>query len=211
MHHYLHGLGRLISLAARCLPREAALSASSPASKLIDWLSDALDGLRREERFFVEIADEFGFSLETESYDGTIPAVGEFERIFGGIPTGADDGKAHVQLAWLEGAVVFWATEKCYLEAWSWAKSQVGNAGTEEVKGEVEQGLDVSAMTTRLISNWTSDEFVVFVNRLGDIIDDGVRAELEWRPSEEEGIRLRALAAWRQVLGAEARFWPEVS
>lgn len=202
IHRYLVGTGRLLEIASRDVPHQVDLWPEHATTKLIDWLTDSMVNIRREERFFIDTAAKYGISLNTESYNESIPAVGDFEKIFSSI-----NGFSG-QLPWLEGAIIFWATEKCYLEAWSWAKAQaLSSTGSA---ANITDDLDGGAMRKEFIPNWTSPEFVAFVQKLGDLIDEAVRKELEWRPTEEESIICRSLATWNQVLAAEAKFWPKI-
>jgi len=104
----------------------------------------------------------------------------------------------------LKGMVTLWATEKCYLLAWSYAASQVP-------KDLGEKSRDV--MQSVFIPNWSSKEFEDFVMVLEELIDD------MWRDESRKGNGVEAqerfLGAegleevWRQVLWAEKGFWPE--
>jgi thiaminase len=51
------------------------------------------------------------------------------------------------------------------------------------------------------IPNWTSGEFVGFVERIGGLVD------ALWEGAGEEG---RVERLWRRVLDVERVFWPEV-
>ncbi|KAJ2906160.1 hypothetical protein MKZ38_002875 [Zalerion maritima] len=201
IHKYLIGTGRLLEIASREIPREVGLWKNHPTTRLIDWLTDSMVNIRREERFFIETAEKYGISLDTEDYHETVPAVADFEKIFLGIKAGQRDC-----LGWLEGAVVFWATEKCYLEAWTWAKRHVEE---KEAAGLADQR-DAGAMRAEFIPNWTSPEFVAFVDALGSLIDDAVAKALEGMPDREASIISRSLAKWNEVLAAETRFWPNI-
>ena len=104
-------------------------------------------------------------------------------------------GASRASASLLEGLVVLWATEKCYLEAWKYAKAQSGDRAREDGEEDVLQ--------KTLIPNWTSEEFETFVDTIGDLVNElgEDAAQGEWTKAEE---------AWRQVLWAEERFWPEV-
>lgn len=109
---------------------------------------------------------------------------------------GAGSGKASL----LEGMVVLWATERCYFDAWGFAKKSVDTfTGGREGKGDV--------MARVFIPNWTSEEFKGFVDTLeglvnGIVEEDGVGMGSElWRRCE---------ATWRQVVWLEEGFWPDL-
>lgn len=97
------------------------------------------------------------------------------------------------------GLTALWATERCYLEAWRYARSQTW--GVEEKDEDQVQ----TCLRTELIPNWTDEEFVAFVDRIGGLLDEWAeRLEMdgsEWRACED---------VWVQALGAEEAFWPKV-
>jgi thiaminase len=86
--------------------------------------------------------------------------------------------------------VTLWATEVCYLKAWSWARDQLVQNG-EDVMREV------------FIPNWSSEEFEGFVKRLGNLVDEMGRA------AEEEEVR-ECEEVWEMVVWVEKGFWPDV-
>lgn len=170
----------------------------------------------------------------------------------------------------LEGLVVLWASEVCYLRAWSHVKSlttlsgsasaggtglinngsgsgsgnddlNVGGGGAEkdkpcssgsisaiaaskhgiyddDDKGDVggvgcgdrefSNDADGGALRETLIPNWSSEEFRLFVGRIGDVVDEMARQVKG--ADESELLRQRCLEWWRHVLWLEERFWPDV-
>ena len=78
--------------------------------------------------------------------------------------------------------------------------------------------LDVSSIELSLpdlrnefINNWTSHEFVAFVDKLGDIIDERISEEVRSGGDEARKEFLkRAEEQWRRVLAAETGFWPSI-
>ncbi|KAF2272738.1 heme oxygenase-like protein [Westerdykella ornata] len=197
--------------------------ADSISHRLVDWLVDALVNIRREERFFASVATKYNIDISlAASAPGThasevddslkIAGLRKFEALVGDL-TSHDDGKMGEQqqqrvLPWLEGAVLFWATEKVYLTAWRWAAEQAGGAAVSAPQGGAEV-LDV--MKTEFIPNWTNDEFVEFVETLERIVNDGVREAVGGDQGKWEDVMRRAEGVWRRVLDAEADFWPEVA
>jgi thiaminase len=79
---------------------------------------------------------------------------------------------------------------------------------------------DDSALRKEFIPNWTSDEFVAFVEKIGEFVDLLWSGEGEARFVErnirsgkgrgEQEMRERVLELWRRVLDAEQAFWPVV-
>lgn len=203
IHGYIRGVGRLLSFLQRpeTVEEEADVSEST---KLLHWMIDALVNIRREEEFFVRTAAEYGISLNL-SYK--LEGLRRFEALFDSTrPGGGDKDKA--VLPWLEAAIVFWATEKCYLDAWSGASARLSApSGADEDE-------DGGALRREFIPNWSSVEFARFVDQLGEIIDSAVRREMTLRQNEDEeevikGELLdRALVKWNEVLAAEKAFWP---
>lgn len=108
-------------------------------------------------------------------------------------------------LPWLEAAVVYWGTEKCYLDAWSWAKAQL------TVQEDPSKDADGGAVRKEFINNWTCKEFVEFVDDLGRIIDEAVAKEVE-KKGEDFKVELfkRVEGKWQDVLQAEEVFWPTI-
>lgn len=103
----------------------------------------------------------------------------------------------------LEGLAVLWATEVCYLRAWRYAASFLESRG-----GGPQDDADGGALRERFIPNWSSSEFEIFVDRIGDIVD--CMAGQIKGVAEEEAMRRRCLEWWRQVMFLEERFWPSM-
>ncbi|KXH60315.1 hypothetical protein CNYM01_01597 [Colletotrichum nymphaeae SA-01] len=194
--------------------------------RLLNWLVDALVNVRREERFFIDVAARFGIDVNlpaeptSKSGSSTNRRVKDedknagllaFERLFTSIATAPPHG---ILLPWLPPAVLFWATEKCYLEAWSGARDMLpsdADKSASDASGEgTDRDLDGGALRTEFIPNWSSPAFRAFVDELAAIIDDGVDEAV--RLHGEEAVRgeiNQARVTWREVLLAENDFWPE--
>ncbi|KAL2267175.1 hypothetical protein VTJ83DRAFT_4452 [Remersonia thermophila] len=114
-------------------------------------------------------------------------------------------------LPWLEGAVTFWGTERCYLEAWTWARDHA-----ETVGRDVADDADGGALRKEFIPNWTNSGFRDFVDRLGRLIDEAVGEVLGKTKSAEEKERVKAEllgrveGPWMTLLEAEKQFWPDI-
>ncbi|KAI9148151.1 hypothetical protein HJFPF1_11975 [Paramyrothecium foliicola] len=198
IHAYIRGIGRLVSFLQ--LPSQAAQADESSAAKFLDWAVDALVNLRGEEKFFINTAAEYGLKIDLAAADAKLLGLRRFEAAFGDIQ---DSG--HMILPWLEAAIIFYATEKCYLDAWSQTKAQMEK---HESSG---QDADGGALRNKFIPQWSNAEFAEFVNRLGGIINEAVEKEIKLHG---EGIRStllqRATVTWHEVLIAEKAFWPEI-
>ncbi len=202
IHGYVRAAGRLLSFLplAQTTPPSPHDDTDS-ASKLLAWTVDALVNIQRESGFFVQTATRYGIDINLPTgEDGRVPASAKleglrrFEALFDGLSAGAEP------LPWLESAVVFYGTEKCYLDAWTWAKSHMDESND---RGDDDE--DGGAVRREFIANWTSPDFGAFVARLGVIVDEAVRAQGE---EMQEVLLRRGLAKWRELLVAEEAFWP---
>lgn len=226
IHAYRHAAGRTLAavdLPPPPLPPTAPPLADTPETQLVDWLAAALTELRREERFFVDVARRYGLALDLD-LDPTAAAdvMGEgkgegdagvkgpglvlFERLFAALPRAACADRP-VPLPWLEAAVVFWGTERVYLESWTWAKAQQTGGGEGEGEGDADGG----ALRKEFIPNWSSEGFGAFVGRLAGVLDGGVaQAVRVWGEDARADLVKRAETVWSELLAAEAAFWPDV-
>jgi thiaminase len=207
IHAYIQGTGRLLSFLELPVTAAASASPNSYATRLLDWCVEALANVRREERFFIDTASRFGIviDLPLDATGNKIPwpakleGLRRFEDLF------RDVRPRHAAvLPWLEAAVLFWGTEKCYLDAWSWASSQQANDGRA-----LDTDADGGALRTEFIPNWSSAEFSAFVDQLGALIDAAVKEQVQ-KGGEGVGPELlrRAEVVWRELLRAEETFWP---
>ncbi|KFA60209.1 hypothetical protein S40285_07335 [Stachybotrys chlorohalonatus IBT 40285] len=198
IHAYIGGIGRL--LAFLDLPDRVADLAHSSNVKFLTWVTEALVNLQREEKFFIDTAAQYGLTIDLPSKDMKLDGLKRFEILFESIAP-----SEHIILPWLEAAIVFYATEKCYLDAWRWAKAEMEKHGN---KGDDADG---GALRRMFIPQWSNSDFAQFVDRLGSIIDGAVARELKLHG---EGVRAglirRAEATWHEVLVAEEAFWPKV-
>ncbi|SPO07246.1 related to transcription regulator PAB1642 [Cephalotrichum gorgonifer] len=206
IHSYIKAAGLLLAFLEypQAIPKSGA-GADAFTVRLLEWVIDALVNIRREEKFFLDAASRYGIPIDLPiGEDGRasdaakLEGLRRFEDLFGSVSPG------NGSLPWLEAAVLFYATEKAYLEAWTWAKSQL-------VEQDPSEDADGGALRVEFIPNWTSKEFVVFVDQLGDIIDEAVSEQVGIhgvRTMEE--LSDRALKVWARVLAAEEVFWPEV-
>ncbi|KAL6715823.1 hypothetical protein ACLMJK_006784 [Lecanora helva] len=152
-------------------------------------LIDALTAIRQEIDLYDQVAEKYGLALEFAEMNGvTREYVELFEEV----------GKGDKGL--LQGLVVLWATEHCYLTAWTYASSQAKDNDGQSQLGETGA---VAALHREFIPNWTSKEFAAFVDKLGKVTD-------AWAIGIEDEEREVCARLWKQVLELEARFWPEV-
>lgn len=228
IHSYIKAAGKL--LATVDLPQAVPQGGEAPETQLVDWVIEALVSLRKEECFFLEVADRYGLGIQLGMQSNTAPGAGKIkvddgakvpglvmmEGIFAAVGDNVSlamvtDLPPADPIPWLEAAVTFWGTERCYLDAWSWAKSKqpldrVGVDATDDADG--------GALRNEFIPNWSSLKFAQFVGRLGSLIDDAVADTLEkageGADAAKEAILGRTEGKWKSLLAAEATFWPDV-
>jgi thiaminase len=206
IHSYCRGLGSLLSFLQ--YPDNVRRGQEPGAeTKLLDWIVGALVNIRREENFFIDTAAEYGIEINLETQANgrvaestKLEGLRRWEALFQSVAPGESD-----VLPWLEAAVVYWGTEKCYLDAWSWAKAQL------TVQEDPSKDADGGAVRKEFINNWTCKEFVEFVDDLGRIIDAAVAKEVEKKGEDFKAeLFKRVEGKWRDVLQAEEVFWPAI-
>ncbi len=240
IHAYIRAAGTL--LASIDLPRAVPGSQEAYETQLADWLIESLVAIRKEERFFIDVAERYGLEIETTNpttlasqkapedakpNNSKLPGLTAMQTIFSTIATPPPTSlvqslflpTAPPVLPWLEGALTFWGTERCYLDAWSWARCKAeerrasNRDGDQEVVGE--EDADGGALRREFIPNWSSPAFAEFVERLGGLIDAAVAGVLEEKEGEERervkrGLLARVEGKWKTLLEAERLFWPDV-
>ncbi|KAI9730304.1 MAG: hypothetical protein M1818_008207 [Claussenomyces sp. TS43310] len=244
---YLRFAARL--LAAVPLPRQV-VSTPDLHVRIADWLLAALVNVRRELGFFEDVAVRWGVRLDAWSQETAAPAHGEahgltegtraYLELFEDVGARVEAGRGGL----LGGLVVLWGTEKCYLESWRYARSFLESTPqittTSSSPTNPDQDAATTALRDHLIPNWTSDDFVHFVNDIDALVTElwqqqchhnhhehaasPLKLILEPRPgttgttgtetqpsTPELQLELARLEAlWERVLDVEIRFWPEV-
>ena len=171
-------------------------------NRVADLLIDALVNIRRELDVFGDVAGQFGLDLEGGGGAGgeklfePNPITHSYIDLFMSASSPAT--------SLLEGMVVLWATEICYLRAWQYARDTSTQTGVEE-------DADGGALRKHFIPNWTSAEFEAFVARIGNVVDEMAGLVLVDGREGREDVLGRCALWWRQVLYLEGRFWPDVS
>ncbi|TFK32031.1 hypothetical protein BDQ12DRAFT_729029 [Crucibulum laeve] len=138
-----------------------------------------LENIVREVAFFNATAERWNLKLEGwKNRKGTRDYVAEMVKI-------ADEGL-------VEGLVFLWAMERVYLDSWSHVQAQLhqNNLATS------------NSPVVALTENWTSPDFVAFVNDIGVVVDG-----LGITPSSEKWKRAEEI--WARVAELEVNFWPE--
>lgn len=171
------------------LPTEVDSKRGSLQWRIVEMLAAALENIIREAKFYDDVAQRHGLSLDMPLQGHTTFAANEITQSY----IELFRSFLEPQKSLLEGMVVLWATEKCYLEAWSYALDE----------GKVSEGdLDGGALREDFIPNWTSKEFVGFVENIASLLNE------LW--SETGGDREAAEVTWHHVLELEENFWPVV-
>lgn len=209
IHAYIRGIGRVLStlkLPATVGKNKDEDEPPTRETRLLDWAVSALVNIRREEKFFCETAARFGIEIDLPAdergnvfADAKLEGLRRYETLFDSIGTGPV-----ISPPWVEAAIIFWGTEKCYLEAWRWAKSQLDSSkdGSDD--------LDGGALRNEFIPNWTSNEFEKFVDELGRLIDDVVAEQIKISGVKVVQDLVKYFGErWTELLEAEKDFWPD--
>lgn len=191
-----------LSTVRRTQPESAISDPEDIRSRLIAWLEAAIQNGNREEKFFQEVAQIYSIDLNiTEATKNE--GLRRYESMFNTFTT--SDRSAF--LPWLEGAVILWAMEKVYYEAWSWARRQDAQSSPRTYDSD----LDGGAMRRELIPNWSNRDFLMFVEQLERILNEGVSSAVKGDDQSWAQVKTRTDAIWKAVLDAEEAFWPDMS
>jgi thiaminase len=207
IHAYIRGIGKVLSLLELPGTVESQDQPPSREERMLDWAVDALVNIRREKSFFIDTAAKYGIDLNLPGdergkvfADAKIEGLRRFETLFDSIGTGPA-----ISPPWIDAAVIFWGTEKCYLTAWNWAKAHIdpSKSGSDDADG--------GALRNEFIDNWTSPEFEKFVDELGRLIDDVVAEQIKISGVKVVQDLVRYFTdRWLELLQAEEKFWPEL-
>ncbi|ORY66469.1 uncharacterized protein BCR38DRAFT_340062 [Pseudomassariella vexata] len=178
--------------------------------RVLAMLQGALEGIMTELQFFEKTAREYDLDLQACSACSSSQGATDFRPddvtkryidlfdSFGG-EAKKNAGAQHKSL--IQGLVLLWATEKVYLDAWTYAKEQ----GGADAIANGDDDLDGGALRRHFIPNWTSDEFKRFVKEIQECVDACAAAY-----SAEDEVEKIAMEVWRDVLVLEESFWPSV-
>ncbi len=173
--------------------------------RIVHTLKACLDNIFRELKFFEDIAEKYGLDLEARNTDAPFsPAIATtkyihlFERFSS--PIDPDDPRG-VEWVLLNGLVVLWATERCYLEAWRFAAKQ------SDISRAPASDADGGALREHFIPNWSSQEFAAFVGQLEQLVNELVDKETVFLTEDAQD---ECKELWEEVLDIERRFWPEL-
>ncbi|KAK0128844.1 hypothetical protein ONS95_000792 [Cadophora gregata] len=186
--------------------------------RLLDLLLSSINNVRRELKFFEDVATRYDLDIsspstssivkddEVQEKEGVSEGVRMYRKLFFEVGEAVESGK----MGMLEGLVLLWGTEVCYLTAWRYTGSCSSSTAANPPGKEADGG----ALRKEFIPNWTSDEFAAFVDEIAGLVD-----ELWEKEGEKEGTgkgrggeerRERVEGIWKRVLDVERVFWPAV-
>ncbi|KAI1200557.1 heme oxygenase-like protein [Nemania serpens] len=169
--------------------------------RILTLLQTCLAGIMRELQFFEETA---------KRYDLDLAAAGPGALRFG--PNATTNGyielfdsfaaqpQADSPRTLFDGLVVLWATEKAYLEAWSYANRHSSQ------DADFEKDLDGGALRKHFIPNWTSRPFQEFVEEIRGCLE--AYAESLTGEDNTDARFATAAAMVKKVFVLEEGFWP---
>jgi thiaminase len=172
-------------------------------TRLIAWLESGVKNGERELRFFQEVADIYNIDIHPSPLQDTVKSEGlrRYEKLF----TSVVSEQPHAFIPWLEGAILLYATEKVYYEAWSWARRQ----DTQSPRN-FDNDQDGGAMRREFIPNWSNRDFMMFVEQLERIVNEGVSEAVNRDETKWAEVKSRADPIWSALLDAEETFWPDI-
>jgi thiaminase len=173
-------------------------------TRLIAWLEAGIKNGEREMCFFQEVAAIHNIDIQPSPLQDTVKSEGlrRYEALFASVAS----QKPHSFIPWLEGAVLLWSTEKVYYEAWSWARKQ----DVQPLPRNFENDQDGGAMRREFIPNWSNRDFLMFVEQLERIVNEGVSIAVDRDDARWAEVKSRADPIWGALLDAEEAFWPNV-
>jgi len=182
-----HAYPRFIGLLISKIPFSALHAVDSPEEernkKWLKLLSFALQNIVTEVNFFKDTAEKWGLQADGwKERKGTRDYVAEMARVS--------------SLGTLEEGFIFlWAMERVYLDAWTYVRDNSSASHCDD------QDTTSSAITS-FSENWSSKEFVKFVDELAEVVDElGIKEGTEgWKKAEE---------VWQRVVELEVEFWPQ--
>lgn len=187
-------------------------------SRLLRWLDAAIQNVKRESEWFDDIIKTYDLPAPTPSSSNNNLGVQRFEALFSQLSSSTPNEF----LPWLEGAVCLFSTEKMYYEAWSWARKQGRRRSHDGASGrsrsrspnpetmDYSKDLDGGAMRKEFIPNWSNKNFMMFVETLERIINEGVGEAVGRDAKKWQEVKQRADPVWQATLDAEEAFWPDV-
>ncbi|KAL2067209.1 hypothetical protein VTL71DRAFT_1633 [Oculimacula yallundae] len=164
--------------------------------RLLDLILSSINNVRRELKFFEDVASRYDLDISSTGANVST-GVNMYQELFSEVGEAVEKGN----MGMLEGMVLLWGTEICYLTAWRYASSC-----SHDSLVEVERCADGGALRKEFIPNWTSDDFAAFVDEIAGFADALWGMEIE-----DYGEKLKIIESiWKRVLDVEKEFWPVV-
>jgi thiaminase len=178
-------------------------------SRLIRWLEAAIENVKREDAWFVEMTQSYGLSAQGLGPNGTLADTHKSRglQLFENLFRSYSNTPEYSFMPWLEGMTILWATEKVYYESWSWARRQDAQASPKTYDND----LDGGAMRKEFIPNWSNKNFMMFVETLERTLNEGVSEAVGRDDAKWQEVKQRADLVWQATLDAEEAFWPDVA
>ncbi|KAI0974427.1 heme oxygenase-like protein [Xylaria arbuscula] len=201
---YIRFVGGLISRVKLPIEVDAQGTNATLQWRILTLLQGCLAGILRELRFFEETAESYDLNLATagagETAFGPNATTKGYMKMFDSFTTSTPP-QAELPKTLFDGLVVLWATEKAYLDAWSYAN--------ESSRGRVsEEDHDGGALREKFIPNWTSQPFQDFVKEIQECLD--TYAESQLAEGNSDAGFMTAAAITKKVLVLEEGFWPVI-
>jgi thiaminase len=190
-----------LAIVRRTQPESTVSDPEDVQTRLAAWLEAAVQNGTREENLFQEVAEMYKFDIRI-----TDATKNEGLRRYESLYKSFTANNRNPFLPWLEGAVILWVMEKVYYEAWSWAEKQDVQEGPKSYENDQDGG----AMRKEFIPNWSNRDFLMFVEQLERIINEGVSTAVTGDDGLWGQVKVRTETVWRAVLDAEEVFWPDV-
>ncbi|KAH8665927.1 hypothetical protein BGZ60DRAFT_58969 [Tricladium varicosporioides] len=168
------------------------INSNSLDERLLDLFLDALVNVRRELKFFEDVALRYGLNLLA---DEESVGVKKYRELF------VECSRVVERTTMMEAMVLLWGTEKCYLTAWSHARTSLS---TSTSSSNAPYNL---ALTQEFIPNWSSAEFSEFVDRIEVLLEE------VWQripAGEKNETKKKVEDLWGRILKVEKEFWPVV-
>lgn len=166
------------------------------SNRLTDLIIDSISNVRRELKFFEDVAARYGLDISAADEQGKEENVSEgvkgYRELFNGIGEKIEAGKLDIQA----GLVLLWGTEKVSLPDFlhslkvplllvslmseslrlktalqCYLEAWRYAASFLEENSAISDA-DGGALTKEFIPNWTSSEFAAFVDKIGQFMDD---------------------------------------
>ncbi|KAH5054759.1 hypothetical protein HBI37_235320 [Parastagonospora nodorum] len=190
-----------LAIVRRTQPSTTISDPEDLQTRLVAWLDAAIQNGTREEAFFQEVAEIYKIDLNITQATKN-EGLHRYESLFN---TFTATSRSEF-LPWLEGAVMLWAMEKVYYEAWSWARRQDAQSSPRTYENDEDGG----AMRREFIPNWSNRDFMMFVEQLERILNEAVSSAVKGDDQLWRQVKTRTDAVWQAVLDAEEAFWPDV-